>query len=117
MAAGQADVGEDDEVPDLVDTDVESDCEDDCTNKQPNTPQPPSPAFPGSQDPKPKWLAVFFVNVGKRRLPILGDSGCTGSCMSYDYFQRNPYLKQSFVPFKSRGTAINGSGVPLVKWS
>ena len=28
MAAGQANVGEDDEVPDLVDTDVESDCED-----------------------------------------------------------------------------------------
>ena len=44
-------------------------------------------------------------------MPVLGDSGCSGSCISYDYFVNNPFLKQRFVPKDGRGTAINGSDV------
>ena len=67
-------------------------------------------------DPKPKWRAVFHIQVNRRRLDVLGDSGCSGSCMSLDYFRKHPELKQTFVPAKSSGTAINGSDVPSIGW-
>ena len=123
-------------VPDLVDTDDEGDngdcvnnsvdvdsCSDnsvmsdsaaDIPSKPPSTPskQPSKP--PLMPDPKPKWLAVFHVKLNRGYLNVLGDSGCSGSCMSLDYFRKNPHLKQSFAPTKSKGTAINGSAVPSI---
>ena len=65
-------------------------------------------------NPIPKWRAMFFITVNHQQFPVLGDSGCTGTCMSYDYYIKNPHLKKSFRPMKSCGTAINGSQVPSV---
>ena len=57
---------------------------------------------------------MFDVVVGTQRFPVLGDSGCTKSCMSIDYFKRNPKLKKSFVKAKTTGRAINGSDVSSI---
>ena len=65
-------------------------------------------------DPKPKWRSMFHIFLNHKKRPVLGDSGCTGSCMSYDYFVNNPYLKKFFTPRKTCGTAINGSDVPAI---
>ena len=67
-----------------------------------------------SDDPKPKWTAMFNILLNRHRQPVLGDSGCTCSCISYEYFAKNPYLKKSFKPIRSSGVAINGSDVPSV---
>ena len=69
---------------------------------------------PDAPDPIPKWRATFFILLNRRRLPVLGDSGCTGSCIDYDYFVKNPYLKRFFTPRRGSGTAINGSEVPSI---
>ena len=61
-----------------------------------------------------KWRSMFDVVVGRQRFPVLGDSGCTKSCMSIDYFKRNPKLKKSFVKAKTTGRAINGSDVSSI---
>ena len=57
---------------------------------------------------------MFFISINGQRRPVLGDSGCTGSCVSLDYYRKNPSLKDSFVPKKSCGTAINGSDVKAI---
>ena len=62
-------------------------------------------------DPVPRWRAMFFIFVNNVRLPVLGDSGCSRSCMSEEYFRGNPSLKQSFVAGTSHGAAINGTDV------
>ena len=62
-------------------------------------------------DPRPKWRAMFYIFLNHRRTAVLGDSGCTFSCISYDYYVNNPHLRRAFVPNKSRGVAINGSEV------
>ena len=99
---GQANVGVEDEVPVNVGSSV-----DDCANCDPEF-------IPISANPKPKWRAVLHIDLDEGRLPVLSDSGCTGSCVSFEYFQGHPQLKKSFVPMKSQGTAINGSEVPSV---
>ena len=137
VVPGQATVGNVN-VPDLVETDDEGECDvpvnnsvdpaadsssdnydmsDSATEAPPETPSLPSEQTakpPPMPDPKPKWLAVFHVKLNRGYLNVLGDSGCSGSCMSLDYFRKNPHLKQSFAPTTSKGTAINGSAVPSI---
>ena len=43
--------------------------------------------------------------------PVLGDSGCSFTCMSHEYFVNNPHLKQSFTSRKTCGRSINGEPV------
>ena len=93
-------IDDNDETPDLIDTDDEDDH--DCIN--PNS----------LENPKPKWKAMLYISVGRRRIAALADSGCTGSCISYDYFVKNPSFKQSFTPLKSCGRAINGTDVSSI---
>ena len=57
---------------------------------------------------------MFYIFLNRQRRPVLCDSGCTLSCMSYEYFSNNPYLKRFFTPRQSCGTAINGSDVPSI---
>ena len=57
---------------------------------------------------------MFKILLNRRRRPVLGDSGCTQTCMSLDYFNNNPYLKQFFTPMNSSGKAINGTDVNAV---
>ena len=57
---------------------------------------------------------MFFINIFGQRLPVLGDSGCTGSCISIDFYHANPNLKKLFVPRESCGMAINGSSVQAI---
>ena len=57
---------------------------------------------------------MFYANLNGHRRAVLADSGCTGSCMSYDHYVNNPALKKSFVPGESCGTAINGTKVPSI---
>ena len=68
----------------------------------------------GMADPTPKWRAMFFISIFNRRIPVLGDSGCTSSCISFDFFHANPALKKNFTPRESKGTAINGSDVQAI---
>ena len=84
-----------DEIPGLVDTDDEGD--------EGITP-----------DPKPKWRSMIYIYLNRKRRPVLVDSGCSGSCISYEYFINNPYLKKYFTPHKTCGKAINGSDVPAI---
>ena len=57
---------------------------------------------------------MFYIFLNHQRRPALCDSGCTRSCISYEYYVNNPYLKRFFVPYESCGTAINGSDVPSI---
>ena len=54
---------------------------------------------------------MFNIFLNRQRRPVLGDTGCTTSCMSYRYFINNPFLKRFFTPRQSCGVAINGSDV------
>ena len=57
---------------------------------------------------------MFFIFVNRQRRPVLGDTGCSSSCISHEFFAANPFLRRSFVPIESTGTAINGSPVNAV---
>ena len=57
---------------------------------------------------------MFFILVNNQRIPVLGDSGCSYSCISEYYFKDNPLLKKHFVPTESCGVAINGSDVESI---
>ena len=57
---------------------------------------------------------MFFIFLNRQRRPVLGDSGCSRSCISYEYFCKNPVLKRSFVPNATSGVAINGSDVDSI---
>ena len=100
-AAGQAESGKDVEAP-TVHSNVDSNIDDQLLG---------SAQLP---DPKPKWRAMFNISVNNRRKAVLADSGCTGTCMSYEHYLNNPSLKNSFVPNESCGTAINGTRVPSI---
>ena len=63
---------------------------------------------------RPKWRAMFYIFLNRQRRPVLGDTGCTTSCMSYAYFVNNPYFKRFFTPRQSCGVAINGTDVESV---
>ena len=54
---------------------------------------------------------MFYIFLNRQRRPVLGDSGCTFTCMDLDFYQNNPYLKRFFVPRKSSGKSINGEPV------
>ena len=54
---------------------------------------------------------MFYITLNRRQRPVLGDSGCDRTCMSYQYFKENPCFKKSFRPFETSGKAINGSKV------
>ena len=54
---------------------------------------------------------MFQIFLNRRRRHVLADSGCSTSCISHDYFVNNPHLKKAFTPFKTHGSAINGSDV------
>ena len=57
---------------------------------------------------------MFYIFLNRKRRAVLGDSGCSFSCVSYEYFVNNPHLKRSFRPIESCGRAINGSDVNSV---
>ena len=65
----------------------------------------------GPPNERPKWRAMIRVTLDRMRRPILVDTGCTHTCMSYNYFMNNPYLKKFFTPRQTCGVAINGSDV------
>ena len=54
---------------------------------------------------------MFFIFLNRQRRPVLADSGCSFTCMSYEYFVNTPYLKKFFVPKYSCGRSINGRPV------
>ena len=56
----------------------------------------------------------MYIALGRTAFPALVDSGCTASCISHDFFTRNPCFQQTFAPDKTEGRAINGTGVPSV---
>ena len=92
-------------------------------NPSPDTSASPPPKHPPSQgpppDPKPKYKAEFQISirvdkVGKRRISqrVVGDTGCTKSAMSEEFFLASPHLQtRPYRPLTTRGTAINGSKV------
>ena len=49
-----------------------------------------------------------------KQFQVLGDSGCTSTCMSYDYFITQPHLKKFFKPTVSTGVAIDGAQVSSI---
>ena len=102
MAEGEADVGSDAQNPTIVNTvrdgsSVES-----------------LPGLVNEPDPAPRWRAMFFLTVCKQRLPVLGDSGCSKSCISLEFLNKNPSLRKTFKAEESSGVAINGSDVKSV---
>ena len=105
---------DEDETPDLIDTDDEDDeaCfENLFASATENDPPPirlPEPRIP------PKWRATVYISFGRTSLPALADSGCTTSCISHDFFIRNPVFSKTFAPEKTEGRAINGTEVPSV---
>ena len=98
MAEGRAKVGQDTKAPPLVHSSSSHSVE-----------SLPGPA--GEPDPVPKWRAMFFLTACKQRLPVLGDSGCTGSCISTEFLDKNPSLRKTFKAKEGTGVAINGSDV------
>ena len=94
------------DVPGLIDTDDE----DDDTFAGTSESHPP----PLTPNPPPKWRSTVYIALGRTAFPALVDSGCTASCMSHDFFTRNPCFQQTFAPDKTEGRAINGTGVPSV---
>ena len=70
-------------------------------------------------DPKPRFKAEFFISIrvdkiGKRRIKqrVVGDTGCSKSAMSEEFFLASPHLQtRPYRPLTTRGTAINGSKV------
>ena len=113
-AASDDDDG-DDETPDLLDTDDE----DEETNVKEffasatASPDPPPIRLPEPRTP-PKWRATVYISFGRTALPALADSGCTTSCISHDFFVRNPVFNETFAPQHTEGRAINGTEVPSV---
>ena len=65
-----------------------------------------------TRDEAPRWRAMINIRTNKQYMSVLCDSGCTASCISQDYFDKNPGLKKNFKPMKSNGRAINGTEVP-----
>ena len=57
---------------------------------------------------------MFYITIDSHEFPVLGDTGCTGTCISYDYYLQNPHLKKTFKPIISTGTAIDGAQVPSI---
>ena len=88
------------EDPGIVDSNLE-----DCLDSTSSTAVPQT---------GPKWRAMFYIFLNHQRKPVLGDTGCTTSCMSYRYYVNNPYLKRFFTPRRSCGMAINGSDVESI---
>ena len=92
-------------------------------DSSPDTSASPPPSHPPSQgpppDPKPRYRAEFCIHlrvdkVGKRRIAqrVVGDTGCTKSAMSEEFFLASPHLQtRPYRPLTTRGTAINGSKV------
>ena len=72
------------------------------------------PGLVDEPDPAPRWRAMFFLTVCKQRLPVLGDSGCSGSCISLEFLEKNPSLRKTFKAKETSGLAINGSDVKSV---
>ena len=93
-------------VPDLIDTDDEDDEAGD--DGQANLGASNAP------NGRPKWRAQLYISVGRRSIAALADSGCSISCISYDFYKKIPALQKLFVPVKSSGRTINGSDVPAV---
>ena len=87
------------------------------TSPSPSPPPPPSRAPP--PDPKPKFKAEFFIdlktdssNKRRKRIKVVGDTGCSKSAMSEEFFLSSPHLRsRPYRPLTTRGTAINGSKV------
>ena len=89
----------------------------------PETSASPPPSHPPAggppSDPKPRHRAEFFISIKtdarkKRRVRqrVIGDTGCTRSAMSEEFFLSSPHLKsRPYRPMTTRGTAINGSKV------
>ena len=90
----------------------------------PQTPPSPSPPRYSSNnlppsDYKPKFKAEFYIHmtrnkVGKRREKVkaVGDTGCSKSAISEDFFLSSPHLMtRPYRPLTTRGTAINGTKV------
>ena len=102
MAEGLAKVGKDTRAPTPVNSSNSL-----ADSNRVETLQGPA----GEPDPAPKWRAMFFLIACKQRLPVLGDSGCTGSCISTEFLEKNPSLRKTFKPKESTGVAINGSDV------
>ena len=101
--AGQTTVGRDSQAPEIEDL-VEDDSDTPAID----------PYWDELPDPEPKYRALINVVACNRRIPVLADSGCTGCCISTDFFNKNPVLRKTFVPQKSRGRAINGSDVAAI---
>ena len=93
------------------------------SNSSPETSASPTPNHPQSSkpppDPKPRYKAEFLIQirvdkVGKHRITqrVVGDTGCSKSAMSEDFFLRSPHLQsRPYRPLTTRGHAINGSKV------
>ena len=64
---------------------------------------------------KPKWRAEFICDVNRQAIPVLGDTGCTKSLISEEFFKKNRHLHNtSYRPCISAGRAINGTKVTTV---
>ena len=111
----EEDVNDDDETPDLIDTDDEDEETDvkDFFASATASPDPPPIRLPEPRTP-PKWRATVYISFGRTALPALADSGCTTSCISHDFFVRNPVFNKTFAPQQTEGRAINGTEVPSV---
>ena len=78
-----------------------------------------SPKKGPPSDFQPKFKAEFFINlrvdrVGKKReaIKVVGDTGCSKSVISEDFFRSSPHLQtRPYRPLSTRGRAINGSKV------
>ena len=104
-AEGQADVGEMEEAPNAPDAPNAPETPE-TPETDPNDPPPSKPP-----DPKPRWRSMIHMTLNRRKKPVLVDSGCDRTCMSYEYFKDNPYFKKSFKQHETSGKAINGSSV------
>ena len=79
----------------------------------------PSPSKAPPSDYKPKYKAEFVIKlkrerVGKKResIQVVGDTGCSKSAISEEFFRDSPHLQtRPYRPLTTRGTAINGSKV------
>ena len=111
----EADEDDDYETPDLVDTDDEDEETHvaDFFASTTASPDPPPNELPEIRTP-PKWRATVYISFGRTALPALADSGCTTSCISHDFFVRNPVFNKTFAPQHTEGRAINGTEVPSV---
>ena len=78
-----------------------------------------SPTKAPHSDHRPKYKAEFCIDLkldsaNKRResIRVVGDTGCSKSAVSEEFFLASPHLQtRPYRPLTTRGTAINGSKV------